>query len=136
MFNISKPTVSQAGITVDVELDGHNGIRHWCLNVTDSQKAYETILQSPDLEPCEIYLKTYTGEKLALLGQQTVNVKYGTQELQLPLLVVEGNGPAQCGRNWLQQILLDCGSIKKLMTPVEQILKEYAGVFSNDLGTV
>jgi len=36
-----------------------------------------------------------------------VDVQYGDQNKQLPLTIVEGNGPSLLGRDWLRHIRLD-----------------------------
>ncbi len=41
------------------------------------------------------------------MGELQVNVSYGDQRAQLPLIVVDGNGPNLMGRNWLKHIQLN-----------------------------
>ena len=57
----------------------------------------------PQLKPesTSVILATYTGEKISVLGQIMVDVKYGKQHKQLPLYVVKGDGPSLLGRNCL-----------------------------------
>ena len=45
------------------------------------------------LQPSTAGLHTYSGEPLAIVGQAEVQVQYGEQELQLPLIIVGGKGP-------------------------------------------
>lgn len=59
-------------------------------------------------------MKTYTGEKLIVLGQMQVKVYYNHQEKNLPLLVVAGKGPSLWGRNWLREIKLNWALIKQV----------------------
>jgi hypothetical protein len=62
-----------------------------------------------------VHLKTYTGESIQVVGELLVNVQYGQQEVkQLPLIVVQGDGPPLIGRNWLQHVHLDWKVIKKV----------------------
>ena len=61
---------------------------------------------------------------------------YGEQECQATLIVVNGTGPALFGRNWLEKIRLNWGDIKKIETPLDQMLRKYAVVFIKELGTV
>ena len=52
-----------------------------------------------------VNLRTYTGEAIQVAGEVLVDVQYGQQEVkQLPLIVVEGEGPPLFGRNWLQHL--------------------------------
>lgn len=46
-------------------------------------------------------LKTYTGVHLPVLGETDVHVSYEGQRKLLTLLIVEGDGPALFGKNWL-----------------------------------
>ena len=52
-----------------------------------------------------IQLKTYTNEKLSVLGQHNVTVRYGDQVQKLIITVVDGDGPSLLGRDWLKQCL-------------------------------
>ena len=56
-------------------------------------------------------LRSYSWEKLKLLGEITVTVQYGEQKYNLPLVIVAGNNPALLGRSWLKNIKLDWGEI-------------------------
>ena len=51
-----------------------------------------------------ITLHSYSGESIPVLGTVDVRVKYGGQEVTLPLLIVKGEGPSLLGRNWLEEI--------------------------------
>ena len=54
-----------------------------------------------------IQLKTYTNEKLSVLGQLDVTVRYGDQVQKLIITVVDGDGPSLLGRDWLKQLRLN-----------------------------
>ena len=51
------------------------------------------------VSPTGITLRSYSGESIPVLGCVDVNVKYGSQEANLPLVVVKGEGPSLLGRN-------------------------------------
>ena len=63
-------------------------------------------LQRPQLHQSHRKLRTYTGEELVLEGQLMVEVVYGDQPKELPLLVVVGRDPSLMGRDWLRHIRL------------------------------
>ena len=88
------------------------------------------------LEKCDTLLKTYTGEKLRVLGQMQVQVKYNCQEQSLPLLVVAGGGPSLWGRNWLNAIKLNWAQIKQVTRGLQPLLQKYGDVFRQELGTL
>lgn len=44
-------------------------------------------------------------------GEVHLPVVYEQQELVLPLIVVDGDGPPLLGRNWLEQLKLNWSSI-------------------------
>ena len=63
-----------------------------------SEQIYKTVLsQQPPLQVSNLQLHAYTGEKLTVLGQVSVNVQYGDQSLGLPVIVVSGTGPNLMG---------------------------------------
>ena len=57
-----------------------------------SEKTWKRIFQGCPLEPSKVHLSTYSGEGLKVLGEKEVKVQYGSQEVSLPLIVVEGTG--------------------------------------------
>lgn len=72
-----------------------------------SQQVYKQSFAHLPLEGARVKLKTYTGECIPVLGQFTTTVQYEDQVNELPLIVVKGNGPNLCGRNWLQKVKLN-----------------------------
>ena len=60
---------------------------------------------------------------------------------KLPLLIVEGSGPALLGRNWLKELQLDWHNIHALQTDqwqssLQEILLHHGAVFQPGLGTM
>ena len=54
------------------------------------------------LQQSMIALKTYMGELMSVVGEISLEVLYQDQgPKSLPLVVVQGSGPALRGRNWL-----------------------------------
>ena len=107
----------------------------------------------PNLKPktTSVILTTYTGEKISVLGKLIVDVKYGKQHKQLPLYVVDGNGPSLMGRNWLPEINLNWKSLKLVSTAsmqaspkpqisfkqqMEALLENHKAVFEEGLGKI
>ena len=55
----------------------------------------------------------------------------------MPLIVVDGKGPSLFGRNWLQKIQLDWGTIQRVeLAPASDLFREYVDVFAPGLGQV
>ena len=65
-------------------------------------------------------------------------MEYQAQSQNLPLLVVQGNGPSLFGRNWLEKIKLDWTSIYSLQESlsVTKLLERHATLFSDKLGAL
>ena len=63
------------------------------------------------LQKSNTVLRTYSGEQIRVVGIIDVSVKYNTQVVTLPLLVIEGEGPSLLGCNWLKHIKHDWKSI-------------------------
>ena len=90
------------------------------------QDALTKFLPSTQPKPSDIILKTYSGEWLTVVREVDMSVEYGGHpRLILPLVVVEGDGPALLGRNWLVNFQLDWQGIKKVYTGVESLLQKY-----------
>ena len=83
-------------------------------------------------------LRSYTGDKLKLVGELTVSVEYGTQKCKLPVVIVKGDKPALLGRNWLEKIKLDWGEIFSLNKshPVDTLVTKYSKLFDAGHGKV
>ena len=101
-----------------------------------SEKTYKTQLPHLHLHKSDILLRTYTGETLTICGENQVVVKYKNQQYNLPLVVVEGDGPPLFGRNWLQQITLDWKEIGMVTTNLDSLLQRYHSLFKDELGTM
>ena len=56
----------------------------------------------PPLKPTEAKLRTYTGERIDVLGAIKVDAQYENQKASLNLVIVQGDGPILIGRDWLR----------------------------------
>ena len=79
----------------------------------------------------------YTAESVQVMGALPVQVTYGTQRKDLPLVIVQGGGPALLGRDWLGHIKLDWPviayhTVDKLK--LEETMQRYQEVFQDELG--
>ena len=83
-------------------------------------------------------LRSYSGDKLNLLGEVTVTVMYNNQKSTLPLVIVKGEKPALFGRNWLEKIKLNWGEIFAVEkpNPVDRLIKKYAKLFEGGHGKI
>ena len=81
-------------------------------------------------------IKTYSGERLDVLGKASVTVEYKNRVAGLPVYVLKGRGSNLMGRNWLGHINLDWGYIKKVSTALDDVLSKHAKVFEEGLGTM
>ena len=88
------------------------------------------------------FLRTYTRERLDVRGEVQVEACYGEQKKSLPLIVIDGSGPMLLGRNWLEHIRLDWGTLgvaaihHTAADALAPILDRYAIVFDEDLGCI
>lgn len=109
-------------------------------------KQYKEHFNHVKLSKSLVTLKTYTGQKITPKGEMRCNVKFKGQEKELNLQVVETQGPALFGRDWLSNIQLNWGEIKTfklsktseggMARKVDQLLQKYESVFSENLGTL
>ncbi|XP_063052002.1 uncharacterized protein K02A2.6-like [Engraulis encrasicolus] len=106
-----------------------------------SKQQYTQLWKKTDtteLKPCSLKLKTYTGEKLGVLGIAQVKVQHENKEKNLPVVVVGGEGPNLLGRSWLQELAMMNEIVNKVeLQPklqLEGILERHAEVFKEGLG--
>ena len=83
-------------------------------------------------------LQGYSGHEVqVVIGQAKVEVEYGNQRYQLPLLVVAGTQrPSLFSRNWLQSIQLDWTALHQLRENALGIVGRFPAVFGRDVGTI
>ena len=101
-----------------------------------SEEAWKKSFARVPLEKSQIKLRTYTGETLDVIGQAQVEVTYQNQTANLPIQIVKGQGPSLFGRNWLRDIKLNWGSIKKINSDLDNVLTQHQSVFKDELGTM
>ena len=90
------------------------------------------------LRSTKIKLKAYNGVQIPVCGEVHLPVVYEQQELVLPLIVVDGDGPPLLGRNWLEQLKLNWNSIFHVSKADTQsdVLNRHKNVFDKGLGTI
>ncbi|KAI2644841.1 Retrovirus-related Pol polyprotein [Labeo rohita] len=111
-----------------------------------SQNEFERNFENAKLKPSPVKLKTYTGEPILPIGVMPVTVEYNDQCSELDLYIVQTEGPALWGRDWLRKLRLDWKSIKILQVTVpdglstqrklEKVLDCAATVFQPGMGTL
>ncbi len=100
MFTLSAPATSPIEVTVEVE--GKPLTMELDTGTAVSIVSDARIFPDVKLRKSNIILKTYTDQKMKIIGQLNVHVKYGTQSAPLVLVIVNGNGPSLFGRNCIQ----------------------------------
>ena len=80
-----------------------------------SERTYQSMLAQTQLQPLNVPLRTYTGERMKVLGKVSVTVRYEhNAPVDLPL-VIEGEGPSLFGRNWFKRIKLKWNKLGTVM---------------------
>ena len=115
---------------------------------------YRKSLSASPLTASKLKLRTYTGEPVHPRGTFVARVEYYHQSAELPLHVVDTQGPALCGRDLLAHIALDWQRLFQVEmadvpsatvspgqqhpgsagTRLEQLKEKFSDVFSDDFG--
>ncbi len=66
-----------------------------------SKSQLKALHPSLPLQPSKVSPRTYTGERMSVLGEVNVQVQHNQQRTSLPFMVVGEVGPPLLGRNWL-----------------------------------
>ena len=109
-----------------------------------SEVTYKTLWKEkcnerPPLKHTNALLRTYTGERLRILGRISVQVRYQKQEANLGLLVIGGDGPSLLGRDWIGKFRFSsCLNRGIFHTSSQSTLQEILGMhkelFKDELG--
>ena len=96
---------------------------------------------SEPISKSTLELKTYTKDKLPVIGEVKVPVSYNNQKGEFMLYIVKGKGPNLLGRNWLEQFTLDWKALAASVNYVapnqlDRLLNEYADVLCDKLGAL
>jgi len=90
-------------------------------------------------------LRTYTAEKIPLLGEAQLCVEHRGQKHTLTAYITKGAGPCLLGWDWLKRIQLDwkaiipgisVHSLSTAQAELDTLLKEHREVFIEGLGTM
>ena len=105
-----------------------------------SDKHYQEHFTDTPLKKSELLLKTYSGERLSVVGTMDAKIQYEQQMLELPLTVVAGDGPCLLGRDWPQHLTLNWKEVKAVSEharwSLEYLLDKYGDLFKDELGTI
>ncbi|XP_033637865.1 uncharacterized protein K02A2.6-like [Asterias rubens] len=104
-----------------------------------SETTYDSIFKhkKPSLRTGEhVELRTYTGQKIPVVGTCSVTVEHNDQKTQLSLLIVSGQGPNLLGRDWLRHLKLAWQEIHHVRhtDSTAEIMNHYEELFRDDLG--
>ena len=121
----------------DLQLEIDTGASFSIISETQRNAVFPHVpMQKSTVPP----LNTYTKEPIPILGQLNVDVRYGEQQGDLPLIVVGGDGPCLLGRNWLNHIRLDWREIFAIAVEepenLEALLEKHSELFKEELGTI
>ena len=110
---------------------------------------FENSPNKPKLSPPQISLKKYGNVEIQLYGEANVNVKFNNQSKVLSLIVVNENGPALMGRDWIHAFklqILDFSKESQILNAsaenseiskqeIATLLGNFSKVFEHSLGT-
>ena len=124
------------GVPVSMELD--TGAALSLINKSTYQKIAQASQLNP-LQPSRVLLKTYTGERINILGTTSTAVRVccGENDAMQSVHVVEGEGPNLLGRDWISKFQVSVNNVVGACNHsagVEEILSKHADVFKEELG--
>ena len=76
-----------------------------------SEEQLRKRLPNKQVRPSTIVLRTYTAEKIPLLGEAQLSVEHRGQKHTLTAYITKGAGPCLLGWDWLKRIQLDWKAI-------------------------
>ena len=101
------------------------------------ESLYRSHFDHLPLQPAQLKLSSYSQHVVPVLGYLQVPVDYQGKSYSLPLYVTQGDDVALLGRQWLQNIRLNWQRVCAMKVPsMDELLKDYADVFSESPGTI
>ena len=92
--------------------------------------------QNPDVSKADL-LRTYTGEKVPLLGTVNTTIKYKEHTTTLPVLNVKGQGPNILGRDSITALKLKWSRVHQLKgRDIATVLGKHSEVLKDKLGCI
>ncbi|KRX13745.1 Transposon Ty3-I Gag-Pol polyprotein [Trichinella nelsoni] len=89
------------------------------------------------LEPFHSVLRDFQGREVDVLGVSSLPVKFSSFTGSLPVVVVKGPRRSLLGRNWFKPLGIRLVGVHSVApTSVQDLIDEYAELFSDTLGTV
>lgn len=104
-----------------------------------SEQQQQETFPEVQLQSSQIVLRTYTAESVVVVGVLPVKVAHKGEEYELSLVIVQVNGPALFGRDWLLKIRLDWHLIMfhTVLSPeLGRVLQKYEVMFHEELRTI
>lgn len=144
LYNCTVNSVAKKGYIVTMNVEGQDlpmQVDTGAAVTIVPESVYKAKLSHVKCEPSVIVLKTYTGQKMHVVGECTVNARYEGQTAVLPIVVVregERKLPVLLGRTWLEKLQLNWGSILFLSTDdrIANLRAKFPSVFSRTLGAI
>ena len=137
--NINSPMMVDMlvdGVSLNFELD--TGAAVTIINKETWRK-----LGSPILSKVKMALRDYSGNKLPLMGQASVEVCYKGENFDLPIHVVANSGRLLLGRDWLAKLKFNWNTIENSCInmctnerSVKNLVKKYDMLFDGKLGLI
>ncbi len=99
------------------------------------ETVYQEKLSHLPLKNTTVRLSSYSGDRIAVLGQIEVEASYEGQLRRLQLVVAKGNKASLLGRDWMKQLKLNWQKIftvvnKAPKMTVDEILDQHPSVFN------
>jgi hypothetical protein len=101
-------------------------------------EVYEQCFSHLTLKNSQYTLNSYSNNRMPVLGEIEVSVKFNNQKMKLPLVVANGSKVSLLERNWMKHIKLnwkqifDVLSVRKRGETVPDVLKKYDSVFKQN----
>ncbi|XP_075535031.1 uncharacterized protein LOC142570543 [Dermacentor variabilis] len=144
LYNCTVDSSVQNGYVVTVNVEGQKvsmQVDTGAAVTVVPESVYKEKFAHVHCEPTRVVLKTYTGEKMDVIGQCNVTATYEGQSAVLPIVVVKNRErelPILLGRTWLNKLRLNWKSLCSVRSEdrVDKMRAKFPNVFSQSLGAI
>ena len=145
LFNVSDVSLAPFRVPMEInkaslEMEVDTGAAASVISeVTYKTLWKEKCSERPPLKHTNALFRTYTGERLRILGRISVQVRYQKQEATRGLLVIGGDGPSLLGRDWIGKFRFSSCLNRGIFhtssqSTLQEILGKHKELFKDELG--
>ncbi|XP_075534959.1 uncharacterized protein LOC142570460 [Dermacentor variabilis] len=96
------------------------------------------LLPSDNVQPSQVFLRSYSGERKKVEGKADILVKFHGKEADIPIFLTGDNSPTLLGLNWMREPGIGLSNVAvniRALSHIKHLVQDFAEVFEEGRGT-